>query len=232
MPSLSIASDGQEHQEPSPGNCRTALGDASAQQTSSPASQLSSPFEAVSELPLFPLKQHPSIERLQQSHSASDVPRCGSPLCGSDTSSHSAAATSSLGSASSSDLTARNSLSPFGRPSSSGGGTGSALRFGTASDQGPRAHMEDCCYAEDISSRRQCQAQGYQRCLLLSVFDGHNGSEVAQFLSQELQAQLLSHEELTAHPPEALRQSVLHCEARCLDQIRCGAGEQRQRSCL
>lgn len=84
----------------------------------------------------------------------------------------------------------------------------SMITFGVTSEQGTRKTMED-------QHTAVCQSIPF-----FGVYDGHGGTQCAEFLRENLHGFVMSHPDVAKEPEKALRESVSRAEAAFMEKCR------------
>ncbi|GIY45527.1 protein phosphatase 1G [Caerostris darwini] len=87
-------------------------------------------------------------------------------------------------------------------------GVGRSFHYGAAAMQGWRKYQED---------RFVCIPNFYEDCSFFGVYDGHGGSEVAEFLKQKLHFEILNSLQVQNDVELALHLGFLSCDASIMD---------------
>ena len=83
------------------------------------------------------------------------------------------------------------------------------MNFGVTSEQGPRKTMED-----------QHTAINEQQIPFFAVFDGHGGTQCAEFLKEHLHRYVLDHPDLKGNPEKALVEAISRSETEFMEKCR------------
>ena len=93
-----------------------------------------------------------------------------------------------------------------------------SIEYGVSSEQGSRKTMEDqhkALLADELLTPRGDQAAEIP---FFGVYDGHGGTQCAEFLKQNLHSLILKHKDVVYDPERAIKESVLEVERRFLEK--------------